>query len=104
MKVKLNKILFLTLYFGCVFFMRSLHEIINTGEPQSALKYHDQLIENLLDRDDHIICVLLLIKHTFIARCNATAIFYYNLVRMLVFDGKAFYSYILIFCDNNFIL
>ena len=27
-------------------------------------------------------------------------IFYYNLVRMLVFDGKAIYSYILIFCDN----
>jgi hypothetical protein len=23
---------------------------------------------------------------------------------MLVFDGKAIYSYILIFCDNNFIL
>jgi hypothetical protein len=23
------------------------------------------------------------------ARCNATAIFYYNPVRMLVFDGKA---------------
>jgi hypothetical protein len=39
------------------------NKIINTGEPQSALKYHDQLIENLLDRDDHIIRVLL-IKHS----------------------------------------
>jgi hypothetical protein len=37
-----------------------IHEIINTGEPQSALNYPDQLIENLLDRDDHIICVLLI--------------------------------------------
>jgi hypothetical protein len=39
------------------------HEIINTGEPQSALKYPDQLIGNLLGRYDHIICVLL-IKHS----------------------------------------
>jgi hypothetical protein len=54
MKVKLNKILFLNLCFGCVFFMRT-----GAGEHQSAL---DQLIENLLDRNDHIICVLL-IKH-----------------------------------------
>ena len=42
--------------------------IINTGEPQSALKYHDQLIENLLDQDDHIICVLL-IKHSLKVQC-----------------------------------
>jgi hypothetical protein len=32
----------------------------------------------------------------FIVRCNATAIFYYNLVCMLVFDGKAIYIYIFI--------
>ena len=30
------------------------NKIINTGEHQSALNYPDQLIENLLDRDDHI--------------------------------------------------
>jgi hypothetical protein len=42
--------------------------IINTGEPQSAFKYHDQLIENLLDQDDHIICVLL-IKHSLKVQC-----------------------------------
>jgi hypothetical protein len=28
---------------------------------------------------------------TFIVRCNATAIVYYSLVRMIVFDGKAIY-------------
>jgi hypothetical protein len=38
-------------------------KIINTGELQSVLNYPDQLIENLLDQDDHIICVLL-IKHS----------------------------------------
>jgi hypothetical protein len=36
---------------------------MNTGEHQLALNYPDQLIENLLDRDNLIICVLLLIKH-----------------------------------------
>ena len=75
------------------------HEIINTGEHQSALNYPDQLIENLLDRDDHIICVLL-IKHSLkVCQYNCTR-WYIVLTAWLFYCMNTVY-HLYIFCDTH---
>jgi hypothetical protein len=49
-----------------------------------------------VEKKSHVFSSIFRIKSffsTFIVRCNATAIVYYHLVRMLVLDGKAIFLF-----------